>query len=102
MYRARDEVANEEWLADLERAADRLELGTEARSWAGDLFLSALPADDRSKPAVLAASLYAGGLVGGDRRSQQSVADAVGVSRLSVQQRWKELLRDAGLEPPGW
>ena len=31
-----------------------------------------------------------------------AVADAVGVARLTVQQRWKELLREAGLEPPTW
>lgn len=102
MYRARDQIENEKWLARLERAADRLELGTEARSRAADLFLSTLPDQDRSKRAAVAASLYAGGLIGGDRRSQRDVADAVGVSRLAVQKRWKGLLREAGLEPPGW
>jgi hypothetical protein len=30
------------------------------------------------------------------------VAEAVGVSRLSVQQRWKDLLEEAGLEAPDW
>lgn len=102
MYRARDEVENEEWLAELESAADRLELGTEARARAADLFLTALPDQERSKPAVLAASVYAGGLLGGDQRSQQAVADAVGVARLTVQQRWKEIVQEANLDPPAW
>jgi transcription initiation factor TFIIIB Brf1 subunit/transcription initiation factor TFIIB len=57
---------------------------------------------DRSKRATVAASLYAGALIAGNRRSQSAVADAVGVSRLTVQNRWKDLLEAAGLEPPKW
>ncbi len=67
MYRARDERDNAEWLADLETAADRLDLGTDARSCARETF-----------------------------------AEAVGVSRLAVQQRWKDLLDAAGLDAPEW
>jgi transcription initiation factor TFIIIB Brf1 subunit/transcription initiation factor TFIIB len=102
VYRARDRVANERWLADLRDAADLLDLSAEARERAIDLFLSAVPSEDRSKRAVLAASLYAGALIAGDRRSQNAVADAAGVSRLTVQKRWKPLLKEAGLEPPTW
>ena len=102
MYRASDELDEAEWLAELEVAADRLGLGNEARSRARDVFLSTTPNSERSKRAVLGASLYVGALVAGDQRSQQAVADAVGVSRLSVQQRWKEQLRATGLQPPDW
>lgn len=102
MYRASDRLENERWLADLQRAADELELGSDARSTAEDLFLSTVPDAERSKPAVIAASLYAAGLIAGDRRSQRSVADAVGVTRLTVQNRWKPLLEEAGLDPPTW
>lgn len=102
MYRARDQVDNEEWLAELQQAADRLELESDARSYATELFLTSIPDAERSKRAVVAASLYAGALIAGDQRSQGSVADAVGVSRLTIQQRWKTLLEKAGLEPPGW
>jgi hypothetical protein len=102
MYRARDERDNAEWLADLEAAADRLELGTDARSCARDVFLTGVPERDRSKPAAVAAALYVGALVAGDQRSQGTVADAVGVSRLAVQQRWKDLLDAAGLDAPEW
>jgi len=102
VYRARDRVENEEWVAAIDDAAERLELGSEAKSRAVDLFLSTVPAERRSKRAAVAASLYAGALIAGDRRSQSAVADAVGVARLTVQQRWKELLREAGLEPPTW
>lgn len=102
MYRASDQVANEEWLAALDEAADRLDVGQETRSSAADLFLSAVPDEERSKRPVLAAALYVGTLVAGERRSQGEVAEAVGVSRLSVQQRWKDLLAETGLEPPDW
>lgn len=102
MYRARDRVDNEEWLARIDRAADRLDVGAEARSNATDLFLSRVPEIDRSKPAVAAASLYAGALIAGDERSQSAVAEAMDVTRLSVQQRWKGILSDAGFRPPGW
>ncbi len=102
MYSARDRVEHEGWLEELERIADRLDLSTEARSCALDLFLANVPEADRSKPAVLAASVYAGSLVAGDGRTQGAVADAADVSRLSIQQRWKTLLEAAGLEPPRW
>ena len=102
MYRASDEVNNEEWLARLQRAAESLELSAEARSNATDLFLSAVPEADRSKPTMAAAALYAGALVAGDERSQIAVADAMDVTRLSVQQHWKGLLEDAGFTPPTW
>ncbi|WP_435064908.1 transcription initiation factor IIB family protein [Halobaculum sp. EA56] len=102
MYRASDEVEHEEWLARLRRAAESLELSAEARSNATDLFLSAVPEEDRSKPAMAAAALYAGALIAGDERPQTAVAEAMGVSRLSVQQRWKDVMDDAGFRPPTW
>jgi transcription initiation factor TFIIIB Brf1 subunit/transcription initiation factor TFIIB len=102
VYRASDEVANEEWLATIESAADRLDLGEEARSNAANVFLSAVPDADRSKRATLAASLYCGALIAGEGRSQGDVAEAAGVSRLSVQQRWKDLMEEAGLDAPSW
>ncbi|MFB6267966.1 MAG: transcription initiation factor IIB family protein [Halodesulfurarchaeum sp.] len=102
MYRAGDEVDHREWLAELNQVADRLDLDGRARSTAQDLFLSTLPEADRSKRAAMAACVYAGALIAGEERSQSAVADAADVSRLSVQKRWKELLREAGLEPPSW
>jgi len=102
VYRASDEVANAEWLGELEAAADRLELSTEARSRAADAFLTALPEAERSKPPTMAAALYVGALVVGDERTQGEVAEAAGVSRLSVQQRWKDVLEAAGLDAPDW
>ena len=102
MYRARDQLDNEEWLARIDRAADALELGSQSRSYATDLFLSHVPDQERSKPAVAAASLYAGALIAGEERSQSAVAERMDVTRLSIQSRWKEILRDAGFEPPSW
>lgn len=102
MYRARDAVENVEWVAAIEEAAERLDLGTEARSRAVDLFLTNVPEADRSKRAVLAASLYVGALTTGEQRSQTAVADATGVSRLAIQTRWKDLLESAGFDAPEW
>jgi len=102
VYRASDEVANADWLETLETAADRLELGTAARSHAREVFLSTVPESERSKQAKLASSLYVGALIAGDQRPQTEVAEAVGVSRLSVQQHWKEQLEATGLQPPEW
>ncbi|GAB3033837.1 transcription initiation factor IIB family protein [Natronobiforma cellulositropha] len=102
MYRARDRVEYERWVTELERIGDDLDLSREARSCAVDLFLTDVPETDRSKRAALAASCYAGALIAGDGRTQGAVAEAVGVSRLSIQQRWKDVLETAGLEPPNW
>jgi transcription initiation factor TFIIIB Brf1 subunit/transcription initiation factor TFIIB len=102
MHRASDRVEQADWLEDLRAAADELGMSEAARTRAVDLFLSGVPDVDRSKPAVVAASLYAGGLLAGEERSQGAVADAVGVSRLSVAGRWKDLLAEAGFEPPSW
>lgn len=102
MYRASDEVANEEWLAALDDAVERLDLPSETRSRAADLFLSTVPDGERSKRPALAAAVYVATLATGEARSQGDVADALDVSRLSVQQRWKPLMTEAGLEPPSW
>lgn len=102
MYRASDRLENEAWLTEMRAAAETLELTEDAWTTATDLFLSGVPEEDRSKPAAAAASLYAGALISGDQRSQGAVADAMGVARLSVQQRWKEIIEEAGFEPPSW
>lgn len=102
MYSARDQVENAEWLDELEALGERLNLDPAVRSRAADLFLSNVPDTERSKRAVLATSLYVAGLVEGDRRSQEAVAEAVGVSRLTINQRWKEMLEAQGLDAPGW
>jgi transcription initiation factor TFIIIB Brf1 subunit/transcription initiation factor TFIIB len=102
MYSARDQVENEAWLDDLEGVAERLGYGESARSRAVDLFLSNLPDDERSKRAMLATSLYVAGLLEGERRTQAEVADAAGVARLTVQQRWKAVIESAGHDAPEW
>ena len=102
MHRASDRVEQAPWLEELRAAGDELDLSEAAQSRAVDLFLSGVPDADRSKPAVVAASLYAGGLLAGEKRSQRAVANTVGVSRLSVGDRWKDLLAEAGFEPPSW
>ncbi len=102
MYRARDRLEHSEWLKELEAAGTDLDLSQSVQSTATDLFLSHLPDEERSKPAVAAASLYAAALIGGEQRSQPAVADCFGVSRLAIQSRWKELLEAAGFRAPSW
>lgn len=102
VYTGKDRLENEAWLAELNSAADALDLSAEARSVAEDIFLSSLPASERSKRATMAASLYAAGLVASDQRSQGAVAEATDVSRITIQGRWKALLEAAGLDAPGW
>jgi len=102
VYRASDRVEHEEWLDELEATAEELELGSDARSHAVDLFLSAVPEDERSKRPTMAASVYVGALLASEERSQSAVAEAAGVSRLTVQQRWKDLVESVGLDAPDW
>jgi len=102
VYSARDRVENEAWIEELGATADRLDLGSDARSVAEELFLTSVPESERSKRPAMAASVYAGALIAGEERSQTDVAEAADVSRLSIQQRWKDLLRSAGFEPPSW
>jgi len=102
VYRASDAVEHEEWLDELAAAAADLDLPGTATATARDIFLSTLPDAERSMRPAVAASLYAGALIAGEQRTQTAVADAVGVSRLAVQDRWKEHLAAAGFDPPDW
>jgi len=102
MYRASDRLEHDEWLGEVEAVAETLDLGTQARSHAVDLFLSDVPEKERSKRAAMAASIYVGALVAGEERSQTAVAEATGVSRLSIQKRWKDLIERVGLDAPDW
>lgn len=102
MYSARDRLENQRWLDQIADATETLGLGEKTRHTAEELFLTHLPDSNRSKPAVAAAALYAATLIAGEERSQRSVADAMDVTRLSVQSRWKPILRDAGYDPPTW
>ena len=76
MYSARDRVEHTDWLDRIEAAADEIDVGQQARSTAGELFLTHIPEADRSKRAVAAASLYAGTLIAGEERSQQTALAA--------------------------
>lgn len=102
VYLASDELEYADWLTELEAAADSLGLDSTARSRARDLFLTAVPEEDRSKRPAIATAIYVGALVAGEERSQGTVAETVGVSRLSIQQRWKAYLDEAGLDAPDW
>lgn len=102
MYRASDRVDNAAWLDRLDDACATLDFDEEVFTTATDLFLSQAPDSEQGKRVTAAASLYAAALIRGQERPQSAVADAMGVSRLSVQKRWKQILEDAGFSPPTW
>lgn len=102
VHRARDRIEYESALETLESAIDTLDLSTEVERTALELFLADVPAEERSRVVAVAASVYAGSLIAGEECPQGAVAAAVGVSRLSIQQTWKDRLEAAGLEPPAW
>lgn len=102
MYRASDRVANHKWIETIDEACVDLDLDESVSSTAADLFLTRVRETDRSARVVAAASLYAAALIRGQERSQSAVADAMDVTRLSVQQHWKPVLEEAGLQPPTW
>lgn len=102
MYRARDRLEHSDWLERLDTAGRQLDLSESVRSTAGELFLTHIPDTERSKPAVAAASLYTAALIAGEERSQPVVAETLDVSRLSIQSRWKDIMADAGFQPPDW
>lgn len=102
MYRASDHRAEADAIDALEAAGERLELDEPTVRRARDLYLSNRPDSERSRDAVIATALYVAGRTTGETRSQGAVAEACGVSRLTVQQRWRELLAAAGFETPDW
>lgn len=102
MHRASDRLEEEEALSILETRMTSLDLGEDVQSIAMDLYLSELPLDERSKPPALAASCYTAALISGNERSQNDVANAFDVSRLAVQQRWKNILTESGFAAPEW
>jgi len=63
VHRARDELEHEEWLDVLESAGESLDLDSETRSQAREVFLSAVPDAQRSKHAAVAAALYVAGIL---------------------------------------
>lgn len=102
MHRAQDRVTNSDWLAELRTAAATLGMSPETTAVAEELFLSDVPTTPSSKQVAVAASLYAAGRIEDEACSQQTVADAVGVARLSVQHHWRDRLTAAGVVPPDW
>lgn len=102
MYRASDAKEYQASLETIEAVATDLGLDATTIATARDLFLTVAPDDSRSESALAAASLYAATLLTGDHRAQGTIAEAFGVSRLSVQSNWKSLVEAAGFDAPSW
>lgn len=86
----------------LASAAASLDLGPTAVGHAEELFLTVLVETDLAVRPAMGASLYAASLIAGEHRSQAAAADAVGVSRITVQNHWRRVLEVAGMEAPNW
>ena len=102
MYKARDHIKQSKWISEIERVAMELDLGQNTKSYAIEIYLYNIPEKDRSKPAAVATGIYVGALIAGEERSQQEIADAMNVSRLTIQSRWKNTLEISGFKPPTW
>tara|TARA_B100001013_G_scaffold273620_1_gene174261 strand:+ start:153 stop:497 length:345 start_codon:yes stop_codon:yes gene_type:complete len=102
VHTAKDHVEQSEWISEIDRVANELNLGVRAKSYAVEIYLSDIPEMERSKPAAIATGIYVGSLIAGEERSQQEIADKTGVSRLTIQGRWKDTLKIAGFDPPSW
>ena len=102
MHKAKDHVEQSEWISEIDRVAKELNLGARAKSYAVEIYLSDIPEKERSKPAAIATGIYVGSLIAGEERSQQEIAEKMGVARLAIQGRWKETLKTAGFDPPSW
>jgi len=102
VHKAKDHVEQSEWISEIGRVAKELNLSARTKSYAVEIYLSNIPEKDRSKPAAIATGIYVGSLIAGEERSQQEIAEKMGVSRLAIQGRWKETLKTAGFDPPSW
>tara|TARA_A100001037_G_scaffold275260_1_gene273648 strand:+ start:5759 stop:6067 length:309 start_codon:yes stop_codon:yes gene_type:complete len=102
VHKAKDHIDQLEWISEIDRVSKELGISDRAKSYAVEIYLSDIPEMDRSKPAAIATGIYVGLLIAGEERSQQEVAEKMGVSRLAIQGRWKFTLRNAGFDPPSW
>ncbi|MDK2849689.1 MAG: transcription initiation factor [Candidatus Woesearchaeota archaeon] len=85
----------------LSRFASALKLSPETQTKALELLAKAQDKEltsGRGPTGIAAAALYVAALLNGEKRTQREVADVAGVTEVTIRNRYKELLRELGLE----
>ncbi|MBR9707666.1 MAG: transcription initiation factor IIB, partial [Candidatus Diapherotrites archaeon] len=85
------------------RFSSALGLSGEAQEQARTILKDVLDqglASGRGPTGVAAAAVYIAGLLNGERRTQKEVADVVGVTEVTIRNRYRELKNKLGLEIP--
>ena len=83
------------------RFASALKLSAETQSKAVEILEMAQKAEltsGRGPTGIAAASLYVAALMNNEKRTQREVADVAGVTEVTIRNRYKELIRELGLE----
>ena len=83
------------------RFSSALRLSPECQSRAIALLERAQNAEltsGRGPTGIAAASLYVSALLHGERRTQREIADAAGVTEVTIRNRYKEMIERLGLE----
>jgi transcription initiation factor TFIIB len=83
------------------RFSSALKLSAETQSKAVEILEMAQAAEltsGRGPTGIAAASLYVAALMNNEKRTQREVADVAGVTEVTIRNRYKELLKELGLE----
>jgi len=83
------------------RFSSALKLTAETQSKAVEILEMAQEAEltsGRGPTGIAAASLYVAALMNNEKRTQREVADVAGVTEVTIRNRYKELLKELGLE----
>jgi transcription initiation factor TFIIB len=83
------------------RFASSLNLSPETQTRAVEIIEAAQRAEltsGRGPTGIAAAALYVASLINGEKRTQREVADVAGVTEVTIRNRYKELLKELGLE----
>jgi len=83
------------------RFSSALKLSAETQSKAIEILESAQKSEltsGRGPTGIAAASLYVSALLHGEKRTQREVADIVGVTEVTIRNRYKELIEKLGIE----
>ncbi len=83
------------------RFASSLNLSPEAQSKSVEIIEQAQEEEltsGRGPTGIAAAALYVAALIKGEKKTQREVADVAGVTEVTIRNRYKELLKELGLE----
>ena len=85
------------------RFASALKLSPETQSKSIEIIEQAQDKEltsGRGPTGIAAAGLYVAALINGEKRTQREVADVAGVTEVTIRNRYKEIVKNLGLELP--